>query len=144
MRPRGANYENQCSSKWVAHGGGLRGTCEEEPGLQVPPKPRTASSNARLWLCPSGPQTCRQVTHKHTLILEVDESPPPPPKYPNGPSDVDRRQMRKSQRGGAAGACTQHCKHRTDLWEPESGDMREDFTAQGGFWLTDIFIMATG
>lgn len=25
-------------------------------GLKCPPKPRTASSNARLWLCPSGPQ----------------------------------------------------------------------------------------
>lgn len=36
MRPCGANYENQCSSKWVAHGGGLRGTCKEGLGVEVP------------------------------------------------------------------------------------------------------------
>lgn len=55
-------------------------------GLKWPPKPRTASSNARLWLCPSGPQphVGGQVTHKHRLFLEVEESPrSKPPPSPN-------------------------------------------------------------
>lgn len=103
-------------------------------GLKWPPKPRTASSEARLWLCPSDPQphvggaTCRQVIHKHRLFLEVEEFTPaaaaPPDKYPNDPSDADRRQMRKSQRGGAAGGCAQHCKHTSALSESKCADMR--------------------
>lgn len=108
MRPCGANYENQCSSKWGAHGGGLRGTCEEEPGVEVPPK-----ATAR-WAATRGshrvPSALSRPADRSSWRWK---SPPPttPPPYPNDPTDVNRRQMRKSQRGGAAGGCTQHCKH---------------------------------
>lgn len=121
MRPCGANYENQCSSKWVAHGGGLRGTCEEEPGVEVPPK-------ATAWRATRGAD-CVRLAYSYTSAQRPADksrinantlpgggrgfswSPPAPPQYLNDLSDVNRRQMRKSQRGGAAGGCTQHCKH---------------------------------
>lgn len=117
MRPCGANYENQCSSKWVAHGGGLRGTCEEELGVEVPPKAAARRAATRGSECVRPAHSYKSTeqpadrSHISTETLPGRGFPDPPPKYPNDPSDVNRRQMRKSQRGGAAGGCTQHCKH---------------------------------
>lgn len=106
------------SSTWWRAAGYLWG---RTGGWSAPQSYSTASSNTRLWVCPSGPQlhirraTCRQVTHKHKTLPRggrgFPDPTPPHTQYPNDPSDVNRGQMRKSQRGGAAGGCTQHCKH---------------------------------
>lgn len=66
MRPCGANYENQCSSKWVAHGGGLRGTCKEGLGVEVPWVPWHSEQQHTALTVAVQPtaihhQTCRQV-----------------------------------------------------------------------------------
>lgn len=66
MRPCGANYENQCSSKWVAHGGRLRGTCKEGLGVKVPWVPWHSEQQHTALSVAIQPvaihhQTCRQV-----------------------------------------------------------------------------------
>lgn len=87
-------------------------------GLKCPPKLQHGEQHealtASIWPTATHPQSDLQTSHAlmQTPFLEVEEVfPEAPPQYLNDLSDVYRRQMRKSQRGGAAGGCTQHCKH---------------------------------
>lgn len=81
MRPCGANYENQCSSKWVAHGGGLRGTCKEGLGVEVPWVPwHTEQQHTALTVAVQPTaihhRTCRQVTDGPCIPTRPALTPP--------------------------------------------------------------------
>lgn len=124
MRPCGANYENQCSSKWVAHSGGLRGTCKEGLGVEVPWVPwHTKQQHTALTVAiqPTAiyHRTCRQVTDG-PRIPTCPALPPPGIKagFPQSILmsrlsvlwHVNLRHSRKSQYSGASGGRAQRSK----------------------------------
>lgn len=92
MRPCGANYETQCSSKWVAHGGGRRGTCEEGLGAKGLWEPwHTEQQHTALTVRSTAihHRTCRQVADGPripacpALLLPPGIKPGFPPKHRN-------------------------------------------------------------
>ncbi len=133
MRPCGANYENQCSSKWVAHGGGLRGTCKEGLGVEVPWMPwhteqQHTALNVAVQPTAIHHRTCRQVADgPHIPACTALLPPGIKAGFPQSILvsrlsvllHINKQQGRRSQCSVASGGHAQGCKpfkyHFTDI-----------------------------